>query len=77
MSYVISKPFCIRIEFALFLSPGRFFASYTLKVALAHVLLNFDVDFLDSNRSGRPTKFWFQAIAFPDIKTELILSKRT
>ncbi|PPQ69454.1 hypothetical protein CVT26_002864 [Gymnopilus dilepis] len=57
--------------------PGRFFASYTLKVALAHVLLNFDVKFLDSNSSGRPTKFWFQAIAYPDAKTELILSKRT
>ncbi|PPR01642.1 hypothetical protein CVT26_013125 [Gymnopilus dilepis] len=55
--------------------PGRFFASYTLKVALAHVLLNFDVDFLDSSNT-QVMKFWFQALSIPYSTPELILRKR-
>ena len=42
-------------------SPGRFFAAVELKIALAYMVLNYDMKFEDG-RSRPPNVFWATAV---------------
>ncbi|KIL61858.1 hypothetical protein M378DRAFT_166342, partial [Amanita muscaria Koide BX008] len=54
--------------------PGRFFAANELKVMLAHVLMNYDVQM--ANGDGRPEKWVFGTVSLPDRKAQVMFRKR-
>ncbi|KIL61860.1 hypothetical protein M378DRAFT_13203 [Amanita muscaria Koide BX008] len=54
--------------------PGRFFAAHELKVMLAHVLMNYDVQM--ANGGGRPEKLVLGTVSLPDRKAQVMFRKR-
>jgi hypothetical protein len=54
-------------------SPGRWYASYTLKQAVVHLLINYDFKLGDEKQER--TFFWTTAIV-PRFGTRLMLKKR-
>ncbi|PPQ78334.1 hypothetical protein CVT26_007700 [Gymnopilus dilepis] len=55
--------------------PGRFFASHNLKLALAHILLDYDIEFAN-NAKPRAQHIWFQAVRLLGFKGNLVFKKR-
>ncbi|PPR01224.1 hypothetical protein CVT26_015299 [Gymnopilus dilepis] len=53
--------------------PGRFFASHNLKLALAHILLDYDVEFAVD---AKPRHIWFQAVCLLGPGGNLVFKKR-
>ncbi|KAM6493875.1 hypothetical protein JOM56_010236, partial [Amanita muscaria] len=54
--------------------PGRFFAATELKVMLAHILLNYDVQM--ANGGGRPANRVFEQDSMPDPTAQVVFRKR-
>ncbi|KAF9061652.1 cytochrome P450 [Rhodocollybia butyracea] len=55
--------------------PGRFFASYLLKIIIGHILLNYDLSY-PSGVKGSPKTIQFNRAIFPDPRATLIFTKR-
>ncbi|KAE9390899.1 cytochrome P450 [Gymnopus androsaceus JB14] len=55
--------------------PGRFFASYLLKIIIGHILLNYDLSF-PSGVKASPKTVQFNRAIFPDPRATLIFTKR-
>jgi len=56
--------------------PGRFFAVTELKLLLCHLLLNYDIRFLDKQGGKRPQNKYFSDIAIADLSAELEIKRR-
>lgn len=52
--------------------PGRFFVAQELKMIIAYVLMNYDVEMLKE----RPSNFWFGSVILPPTKAKLRLKRR-
>ena len=55
--------------------PGRFFAANTMKLILAHVVLNYDIKF-ENGRLDRPLNKRFKGRCIPDPTIKLLFRKR-
>lgn len=53
--------------------PGRFFAAVEMKLLMAHLLLNYDVDRLDNNI---PTTVWYGTVCVPNSQAQVLFRKR-
>ncbi|THW20253.1 putative P450 monooxygenase [Aureobasidium pullulans] len=53
--------------------PGRFFVNHELKMLLAYVVMNYDVQYL----SERPENQWFGVNVIPSMKTNIKVHRRT
>ncbi|KAK8112629.1 cytochrome P450 [Apiospora sp. TS-2023a] len=53
--------------------PGRFFAATELKLMLAYIILNYDIEQIDE----RPSNTWFSANRVPPMKETLKVTRRT
>jgi ent-kaurene oxidase len=54
--------------------PGRFFASNEIKLILAHLVMNYDFNFLDGK--GRPETLTLDENMFPDPKAKILIKRR-
>jgi len=52
--------------------PGRFFAAEMLKLMLAHIVMNYDVEI----EGGHPKNMWIMASCIPSTTAEVMLRKR-
>lgn len=53
-------------------SPGRFFVNHELKMLLAYMVLNYDVQYLPE----RPPNKWFGQNVVPDMKATIKVRRR-
>lgn len=53
-------------------SPGRFFVNYELKMLLAYMVMNYDVQYLPE----RPANKWFGSNVIPDMKATIKVKRR-
>ena len=53
-------------------SPGRFFVSHELKMFLAYMLMNYDVEPL----AERPPNKWMGAVVLPPMKATLRVKRK-
>ena len=56
----------------LVLSPGRFFVSHEMKMFIAHMVMNYDVEPL----AKRPENTWFGPTVLPDMKASIRVRRR-
>lgn len=62
----------IRLQLTLTDSPGRFFVNHELKMLLAYMVLNYDVQYLPE----RPPNKWFGQNVVPDMKVNIKVRRR-
>lgn len=72
--FVTTAPEVINFGHGLHACPGRFFASNELKVALTHILMNYDVKFRDGEE--RPKNIYRGVTISPDPTGVVMFRKR-
>lgn len=55
--------------------PGRFFAAHTIKVLIAHLIVNYDFKFPEGK--GRPRNVAAHEYIFPDPEARLLIKERS
>ncbi|KAI1342285.1 cytochrome P450 [Xylariaceae sp. FL0016] len=56
--------------------PGRFLVDFELKMVLAYVLMNYDMEFPESYEGKRPPNFWFAGFGIPPIEAKVRVRRR-
>lgn len=54
--------------------PGRFFAVYTIKILVAHLIVNYDFKFPDGK--GRSSNVAAHEYLFPDLEARILIRER-
>ncbi|KAH7014215.1 putative cytochrome P450 [Microdochium trichocladiopsis] len=70
-SFVQSSPDFLVFGAGRHICPGRFFAANELKLALAHILLKYDIRHAEGSGDGKPWSSGFFAVVNPLVKVEV------
>ncbi|KAF9016048.1 cytochrome P450 [Hymenopellis radicata] len=70
-----TTPTCLGFGHGRLACPGRFFAAMELHLMLAHLVMQFDVKYVDGEH--RPPNVWFVSACVPNPKAKILLRKRS